>query len=165
MSERPDDEASDFREAHLRDRDFLGVFAVIRRGDRILMVENERVVHGRRTTTWDLPGGQVEPGEMLDDALRRELREETSLDVAGPLAFLFVQEGERRERGRRRFAWRSFFFAAEDGGAEPVASHEIRAVGWFTRDELHALLDAPYHDSFREWLQRGGRFFRSIWND
>ena len=36
-------------------------------------VRNERVIDGRVTRVWDLPGGQVEPGELLEETLRREL--------------------------------------------------------------------------------------------
>ncbi|MBZ0150632.1 MAG: NUDIX hydrolase [Planctomycetes bacterium] len=144
--------------------DFLGAFAVIRRGERVLMVANERLIGGAEVRTWDLPGGRVEPGELLQEALRREVGEENGLVLRGEPRFLFVQEGERLRRGGRVHAWRSFFFAADAAG-EAVAGHEVKAVRWMSRDELLATLTAPYHDSFRAWLAAGGAWFQSAWRD
>src|SRR5262245_53667508 len=154
----------DFRAPHLRDRDFLGAFAFVERAGCILMVQNERRVAGRSTTTWDLPGGQVEAGEQLAEALQRELLEEIGTRVRGAPRFLFVQEGRRTQGGRLLHAWRSFFFAVELVG-EPGARGEVLAVRWFPRAELPAALTAPYHDSFRLWLASGGTFFTSAWDD
>lgn len=145
--------------------DFLGAFAVIRRGDTILMVGNDRTIGGRTVRTWDLPGGRVEAGELLAEALRREVDEETGLELVGEPRFLFVQEGERCSGGVRQHAWRSFFFAAEVAAGEPVAQHEVLAVRWMSPGELRAELRAPYHDSFLRWLDGGGLLFGSAWHD
>jgi 8-oxo-dGTP diphosphatase len=147
------------------DGDFLGAFAVIRRGATILMVGNDRTIGGAVVRTWDLPGGRVEAGELLGEALVREVAEETGLQVRGEPTFLFVQEGERCLRGVRQHAWRSFFFAADVAPGEPVAANEVRAVRWMTPAELRAELHAPYHDSFLHWLDRGGLYFRGAWHD
>lgn len=145
--------------------DFLGAFAVVERGSRILMVGNDRRIGGRTVRTWDLPGGRVEAGELLHEALARELREETGMEVVGTPRFLFVQEGERCAAAQRQHAWRSFFFAAEVGPGEPEPGHEVLAVRWMERDELRAELTAPYHDSFLRWLAGGGQFFGSAWHE
>ena len=155
----------DFREPHLRRADFVGAFGLLQRDERILMVQNRRIVGGLEVLTWDLPGGQVEPGELLEEALVRELGEEIGIEPAGDSRFLFFQEGEKRRCGRREYAWRSFFFAVDAWRGEPAACAEILDVRWFGRDELEEALRAPYHDSFLTWLRHGGSSFRSIWDD
>lgn len=147
------------------ERDFLGAFAVVRRGEAVLMVGNERTIGGKLVRTWDLPGGRVEPAELLHEALARELCEETGLRLRGAPRFLFVQEGERRREGRRQHAWRSFFFAAEVEAGEPVAGNEVLAVRWMDPGELQRELTAPYHDSFLRWLAQGGSLLPSVWLD
>ena len=145
--------------------DFLGAFAVLTRREQVLLVGNDREIGGRTVRTWDLPGGRVEAGELLHEALARELREETGLVLRGEPRFLFVQEGLRKRAGRVVHAWRSFFFAADVDPGEPRPGHEVLAVRWLTREQMAAELTAPYHDSFRQWLRHGGTWFRSEWAD
>lgn len=62
--------------------------AVIRRGNEVLLVNQQGP--GDPEPSWALPGGRVETGELLPEALAREVREETGLVVlnAGHLAYV-----------------------------------------------------------------------------
>jgi len=58
----------------------VAVKGVILKDDRILVIKrSER--EDCFANLWDIPGGKIEFGERLDDALKREIKEETSLDV------------------------------------------------------------------------------------
>jgi len=62
----------------MTDRPTVAVGAVIVDDGNLLLVERSRppAVGG-----WAVPGGRVEPGETLSEAVRREVREETGLEV------------------------------------------------------------------------------------
>lgn len=66
----------------------LVVGGVARRDGSILLV-HEHTLGGEGPDQWVLPGGRVEPGELLDAAVKREVEEETGLTVGsvGSLAF------------------------------------------------------------------------------
>lgn len=155
----------DIREPHLRKpdsgsgRDFLGAFALVERAGTLLMTKNLRRIGGVERHTWDLPGGQVEPGELLHETLLRELDEETGLRVptdAQPPEFSFLQEGARIRAGQRVHAWRSFFFRVHEWEGEPAAGREVLEVDWFSREQILASVDdVPYHGTFYEWLRKG----------
>ncbi len=66
----------------------LIVAAIIRQDARILLVEQQGPEDP--ISTWSLPGGVVHKGELLTEALGREIQEETGLTVEqlGPLAYV-----------------------------------------------------------------------------
>jgi mutator protein MutT len=69
------------------DRPIVGVGAVIVDGDRVVLVKR---AHEPLKGHWSLPGGSVEVGETLEQAVVREVREETGLAVrVGPLLEVF----------------------------------------------------------------------------
>ena len=59
----------------------IRVSAILRRGDRILLIRQEKADR----EYWLLPGGGVNAGESLVEALRRELTEEVGLEATLPL--------------------------------------------------------------------------------
>ena len=58
---------------------WLGVGGLVRRGDSVLAVKKR---YGATKGLWTMPGGFVSPGETLDEAVVREIREETGVETA-----------------------------------------------------------------------------------
>jgi ADP-ribose pyrophosphatase YjhB (NUDIX family) len=106
----------------------LGVRAlVIDEEGRIFLVKHSYV------SGWHLPGGGVEAGETLADALARELREEGNIEITAPprLHGLFFNN-----RASRRDHVALFVVRAFRQSAVPVPDREIVAHGFFAADAL-----------------------------
>lgn len=71
----------------------LGVRAVVRdAAGRVFLVKHSYV------SGWYLPGGGVEPGETLFDALQKELREEGNIHLTGPARLIAVYHNRAAAR-------------------------------------------------------------------
>ena len=78
----------------------MGVGAVVWRGGEVLL---ERRGQPPAQGSWSLPGGLVDVGETLEQAVRREVREECSIEVeVGPLLGVF-EPIVRDDDGRIRY--------------------------------------------------------------
>jgi len=108
---------------HFDDRRVL----LIRRGQAPLLRE------------WSLPGGVLECGETLREAVTREAREETGL-IIETLDMLGVYERViRDDEGRVRYHYVLLDFLCRAVGGDLKAASDAADVRWFTRDELPAL--------------------------
>lgn len=94
---------------------------------------------------WGIPGGFVNHGEQPEDALRRELREETGIALENIEMF--------RVRTINRHI--EILFRADGIGKAEVRSHEISDVGWFSADNLPDRLSEVQKDILRKFLDSG----------
>ncbi len=118
------------------DRPFLAVSAAIIRNGRVLIVRRGRAPARGLFT---LPGGVVEAGETLAEAVMREVQEETSLTIA-PVALAGHREVIGRDgdgRVERHFVILSF--AARWVSGEPVLNDELSEAHWLAPHELAEL--------------------------
>ena len=108
----------------------VAVGAVVVRDGRLLLIRRGR---GVAIGSWSLPGGRVEPGEGLAEALLRELAEETGLrGTAGALCGV----AERRF-GAEHYVILDYWVDAPAG--EPVAGDDAAEVRWVEAAELEEL--------------------------
>jgi len=115
----------------------------------------------------ELPGGQVEVFESLLDALRREVKEETGLDVEdvrGADTRLVASGEQTSVECLRPFAVyqtlqgpvdsMGVYFRCTASGQLRSQDGESRAAGWFGLDHLRALIDRD-PEQF-SWVDRAG---------
>jgi 8-oxo-dGTP diphosphatase len=117
-------------------RPYLAVSAAIFRDGRVLIVRRARPpARGLYT----LPGGGVELGETLEEAIIREVREETGLAIA-PLALVGFREAVARDAaGRVERHFVILPFAARWIAGEVALSEELAEAHWRKPDELAGL--------------------------
>jgi 8-oxo-dGTP diphosphatase len=105
------------------------VAAVIEQNGRFLVTRRPHGTH--LAGCWEFPGGKVQDGETLEDALRREIAEELNASITD-LAEIFRTSHAYAERTVELH----FFRGKLTGSAEPVLGQELR---WIDRDEFAAL--------------------------
>jgi mutator protein MutT len=105
----------------------------------VLVDQDGRVLLGRRARdphagSWDVLGGFMDPGETPEQAVVRELREETGLECTvgrylGGFTDVYGDTGD---------ATLNLAFACAYLGGDPVAADDVSELRWFAPDELPA---------------------------
>ena len=106
----------------------LTTLCLIYKGDKILLQNRVK----KDWQGWTLPGGHIEPGESIVEAVKREMKEETGLTVRS--AELRGVKQFPIEGGR----YLVFLFRTDDFEGELISSEEGR-MQWFDRSEFPSL--------------------------
>jgi ADP-ribose pyrophosphatase YjhB (NUDIX family) len=100
---------------------------------------------------WSLPGGLVETGESLDQAVRREVLEETGLQVK-PLEMFGVFERVIKDaRGRTEYHYLLFDYVCRVIGGKVRAADDVARAEWVRRERLG---DYQLTEGTREVIER-----------
>jgi mutator protein MutT len=115
------------------DRPFVGVGGIVVDEGRVLLVRRAREPLAGR---WSLPGGLVELGETLAEAVRREVREETGLDVEVAGLVDVVDRVHRDGEGRIEYHYVLADYLCRPLGGALAAADDAAEVAWAMLDEL-----------------------------
>ena len=112
----------------------VGVGGVIVEGGKVLLVRR-----GREPLLgeWSLPGGLVEVGEELTEALRREILEETGLVVHGGPIVEVLSRILHDEQGRVRFHYVLIDYLCRVQGGHLEAATDATEACWAEQSRLH----------------------------
>ena len=118
------------------------VDAIMQKGSKVLMIKRNRAPFEGCLA---LPGGYVEEGETVEDAARREVLEETSLEIE-LIEILGVYSDPARDP--RRHTLTVVFVAIIIGGSER-ASDDAAGLEWIELDDVQKMKDRIAFDHAR----------------
>ena len=125
----------------------LGVGAIVLDGPLVLLVERGKPpLEG----LWSLPGGLVETGERLEDAVAREVLEETGLRVTVQSLATVFERIMPDESGRPEYHYVLVDFYCTVFGGYLRAGDDSRRADWF---DLGALASLPITAGTREVIE------------
>jgi ADP-ribose pyrophosphatase YjhB (NUDIX family) len=132
----PEEVAAQFHDNLSHISPVIGADAAVFRAGSLLLIQ--RLDNGR----WAMPGGLVEVGETLAEAVQRELWEEAL--VHGKAVRLLGVFDSRRWKSHTKAQLYHVIFQVEVDGGQPAAGSEALDAGFFAEDNLPPL--SPGHE-------------------
>jgi ADP-ribose pyrophosphatase YjhB (NUDIX family) len=112
----------------------LGVGAIIFDADKVLLVERAgEPLKG----WWSIPGGLLETGEKLEDAVRREVLEETGLAVEVMYRFDVFERIMRDPEGRAEYHYVLVDYVCRALSGDLQPGDDVSRVEWVPCARLH----------------------------
>lgn len=126
----------------------VGVGAIILDGDRILL---EKRKNSPGKGKWSVPGGLVELGENVEDAVIREVKEETGLEVYEPRLVDVVNYVSWGEKGAVMYHYIIIDYLVTVRSGNPKAASDAEDLKWVPFNEVE---EYNLTESFRRFFQQ-----------
>lgn len=121
------------------------VAAVIQKDSKFLLAQRPATVH--LAGKWEFPGGKLENGETHEEALKREIMEELSIEIeVGELMGEAIHEYPERNRIVHLF----FYAAVHTDGVITLVEHQ--EMKWLEKHELNSVDIAEADKAFINYL-------------
>ena len=114
-------------------RPICAVGAIVRHGDTVLLIRRGQPP---RAGEWSVPGGAVELGETLHEAIAREVREECGIEIEVGDVVAAIDIIQRDDSGRVQFHYAIVDFAGTFKSGSLNAMSDITEAHWVARGDL-----------------------------
>ena len=114
----------------------IGVGAVVINQERVLLIKRG---HEPLLGEWSIPGGAMELGETIREAVVREVLEETGITVETSELLDVFDRVVRDAAGKVLYHYVLIDFLCRRISGDPLAAGDAAAARWFTREEVAKL--------------------------
>ena len=139
-------------------RKLVGHRPLILPGSVVLIIneQNQVLLQHRHDGGWGLPGGIMELGESLEETARREVKEETGLDI-GELKLLGVYSGAeyyyKVSNGDELYSVTAVYLTRDVKGNIEMDKTESKALQYFHLNDLPEGLTEEYRNYMESYIQ------------
>jgi len=114
--------------------------------------ETKKILIGKRENdpyieklTWSFPGGRPNYNEELEDALKREIKEKTGLEVESLGAVFAKTYPEKRE-------FLTIYYLCEVVGGKEKAGEKFVEIKWVNPEEIEKYFTTSFHPKLKEYI-------------
>jgi 8-oxo-dGTP diphosphatase len=118
----------------------------------VFNTKTRKILIGRRENdphipklSWCFPGGRPEYNEELEDALKKEIKKKTGLEVESLGAVFAKTYPEKRE-------FLTIYYLCEAVGGKEKAGDKFKELKWVNPEELEKYFTTSFHPKLKEYI-------------